>query len=32
VRYRRDGELDWKGTKGQKILQKRIEELLEEKD
>jgi peroxiredoxin len=32
VRYRWDGELDWKGAKGQEVMQKKIEELLAEKD
>src|SRR5262249_31762542 len=32
VRYRWDGELDWKGAKGQDVMQKKIEELLAEKD
>ena len=32
VRYRWDGELDWKGAKGQEKMQKKIEELLAEKD
>jgi len=30
VRYRWDGELNWKGTNGEKIMRKRIEELLAE--
>jgi hypothetical protein len=32
VRYRWDGELDCKGAKGQEVMQKKIEELLAEKD
>jgi hypothetical protein len=32
VRYRWDGELDWKGAKGQEKMQKKIEELLGEKE
>jgi hypothetical protein len=32
VRYRWDGELNWKETKGEKIIRKRIEELLAEKE
>jgi peroxiredoxin len=31
VRYRWDGELNWKGTNGEKIMRKKIEELLAEK-
>jgi hypothetical protein len=31
VRYRWDGELNWNGTKGEKILRNKIEELLAEK-
>ncbi len=31
VRYRWDGELNWKETKGEKIMRQRIEELLAEK-
>jgi hypothetical protein len=31
VRYRWDGELNWNDTKGEKILRKKIEELLAEK-
>jgi peroxiredoxin len=31
VRYRWDGELNWKEAKGEKIMRKRIEELLTEK-
>jgi peroxiredoxin len=31
VRYRWDGELNWKETKGEKIMRERIEELLAEK-
>jgi hypothetical protein len=30
VRYRWDGELNWKGTKGEQIMRKKIEELLTE--
>ncbi len=30
VRYRWDGELNWKGTNGVQIMRKRIEELLTE--
>ena len=30
VRYRWDGELNWKGTKGEAIMRKKIEELLAE--
>ena len=32
VRYRWDGELDWKGAKGQEKMQKKIEEVLGEKE
>jgi hypothetical protein len=32
VRYRWDGELNWKETKGEKIMRKKIEELLAEKE
>jgi len=32
VRYRWDGELNWKDTKGEEIMRKKIEELLAEKD
>ncbi len=32
VRYRWDGELNWKGTKGDAILRKKIKELLAEKE
>ena len=32
VRYRWDGELDWKDAKGQDVMRKKIEELLAEKD
>jgi peroxiredoxin len=32
VRYRWDGELDWKEAKGQDVMRKKIEELLAEKD
>ncbi len=32
VRYRWDGELNWKGVKGQEIMKKKIEELLDEKE
>jgi hypothetical protein len=32
VRYRWDGELNWKESKGEKIMRKKIEELLAEKD
>jgi hypothetical protein len=31
VRYRWDGELNWKGTSGEKIMRKKIEELLAER-
>jgi hypothetical protein len=31
VRYRWDGELNWKETKGEQIMRKKIEELLAEK-
>jgi hypothetical protein len=31
VRYRWDGELNWKETKGEEIMRKKIEELLAEK-
>jgi hypothetical protein len=31
VRYRWDGELNWKETKGEKVMRERIEELLAEK-
>jgi len=30
VRYRWDGELNWKGTKGEAAMRKKIEELLTE--
>jgi flagellar hook assembly protein FlgD len=32
VRYRWDGELNWKETKGEEIMRKKIEELLAEKE
>ena len=32
VRYRWDGELNWKETKGEAIMRKKIEELLAEKE
>ena len=32
VRYRWDGELNWKETKGEGIMRKKIEELLAEKE
>jgi predicted transcriptional regulator len=32
VRYRWDGELNWKGVKGEKLVRERIEQLLAEKD
>jgi AhpC/TSA family len=32
VRYRWDGELNWKETKGETIMRKKIEELLAEKE
>jgi hypothetical protein len=32
VRYRWDGELNWKEVKGEKIMRKKIEELLAEKE
>jgi hypothetical protein len=32
VRYRWDGELNWKETKGEPIMRKKIEELLAEKE
>ena len=32
MRYRWDGELNWGDTKGDKILRKKIEELLAEKE
>ena len=32
VRYRWDGELNWKDVKGEEIMRKKIEELLAEKD
>jgi hypothetical protein len=32
VRYRWDGELNWKETKGEAILRKKIKELLAEKE
>ena len=32
VRYRWDGELNWKDTKGEKIMRARIKELLAEKN
>jgi len=32
VRYRWDGELNWDKTKGEEIMRKKIEELLEEKE
>ena len=30
VRYRWDGELNWKGTKGEQTMRKKIDELLTE--
>lgn len=32
VRYRWDGELNWKGIRGEKMMRQRIEELLAEKE
>ncbi len=32
VRYRWDGELNWKETKGEQIMRKKIEQLLAEKE
>jgi hypothetical protein len=32
VRYRWDGELNWKDTKGEEIMRRTIEELLGEKE
>ena len=32
VRYRWDGELNWKETRGEEIMRRKIEELLAEKD
>ena len=32
VRYRWDGELNWKETKGESLMRKKIEELLAEKE
>jgi len=32
VRYRRDGELDWKDAEGQEKVRKKIEDLLGEKE
>ena len=32
VRYRWDGELNWKDTKGEEIMRKKIDELLAEKE
>jgi hypothetical protein len=32
VRYRWDGELNWKGIKGDKLMRERIEKLLAEKE
>jgi hypothetical protein len=32
VRYRWDGELNWKESKGEAIMRKKIEELLAEKE
>ena len=32
VRYRWDGELNWKDSKGEEVMRRKIEELLAEKD
>ena len=32
VRYRWDGELNWKETRGEKIMRQKIQELLAEKE
>jgi hypothetical protein len=32
VRYRWDGELNWKGARGEKVMRKKIEELLAERE